>query len=219
MSLNVFAQDLQDYEKSPVFPECESVSIQDLKTCFNQQVAQFVYHNFIIPQIVTDDNYNGNIVVLFEVGANGNFVVLYVDAIYNELKTEANRVFAALPKIKPATYNGRPTYKQYSYTIKIPLEAPNNDFQSVAIKKESNVISEIERQAKTEYDSINASIKSYEDLEYKSQLNIPFVHNTYARFDRNMNLLGTNSHTASKPYIFMRKCQNIMILKQRKMNY
>ncbi len=202
MSLNVFTQDLQDYEKSPVFPECESVSIKELKTCFNQQVAQFVYHNFNIPQIVTDDNYNGSIVVLFEVDANGNFVVLYVDAIYNELKTEANRVFATLPKIKPATYNGKPTYKQYSYTIKIPLEAPNNDTQSVAIKNESNAISEIERQAKTEYDSVNASIKSYEDLEYKSQLNIPFVHNTYARFDRNMNLLGTNSHTASKPYIY-----------------
>jgi len=202
VSLNVFTQDLQDYEKSPVFPECESVSIKELKTCFNQQVAQFVYHNFNIPQIVTDDNYNGSIVVLFEVDANGNFVVLYVDAIYNELKTEANRVFATLPKIKPATYNGKPTYKQYSYTIKIPLEAPNNDTQSVAIKNESNAISEIERQAKTEYDSVNASIKSYEDLEYKSQLNIPFVHNTYARFDRNMNLLGTNSHTASKPYIY-----------------
>ena len=202
VSINVFAQDLQDYNKSPVFLVCESESIQDLKACFNQQVAQYVYQNFNIPQIVTDENYTGRIVVLFEVDADGNFVVLYVDAIYNALKAEANRVFAALPKIKPATYNGKPTYKQYSYTIKIPLEAPTTDAQSVAIKNESNAISEIERQAKIEYDSVNASIKTYEDLEYKSQLNIPFVHNTYARFDRNMNLLGTNSHTGSKPYIY-----------------
>jgi hypothetical protein len=202
ISLNVFAQDLQDYEKHPVFPVCESEDIQNLKACFNNQVTQYVFQNFNVPQIVTDENYTGSMVVLFEVDTNGNFVVLYVDAIYEHLIAEANRVFSGLPKIKPATYNGKPTYKQYSYTINIPLKDPSIKSQSDTIKDKPNAISEIERQAKTEYDSVNASIKSYEDLEYKSQLNIPFVHNTYSRFDRSMNLLGTNSHTASKPYMY-----------------
>ena len=39
-------------------------------------------------------------------------------------------------------------------------------------------------------------------FEYKSQLNIPFTHQYYARFDRQLNLIGSNSHTASKPFIY-----------------
>ena len=60
----------------------------------------------------------------------------------------------------------------------------------------------LERQAKKEYDSINKSLVTYEDLEYKSQLNIPFTHQGYSKFDRNLNVVGTNSHTASKPFIY-----------------
>ncbi len=197
-SLHVFAQDLSEYEKSPIFPECETQPIDNLKDCFFEHISQYVFNNLKIPQIVLDDNYKGSIVVLFEVDTKGNFIVLYVDAIYEELKTEAKRVFSKLPKIKPATYNGNPTYKQYSYQIKIPLE----DSSIKKINEESNTISEIVRQAKTEYDSLNTTIIEYQDLEYKSQLNIPFTHSAYSRFGRNMNLVGTNSHTASRPFMY-----------------
>jgi len=202
VSLNMFAQDLSEYEKPPVFPECANQSISSLKDCFNNQVSQHIYSNFKVPQIVNGENYEGSVVVLFEVDANGDFIVLYIDAIYDELKTAARLVFAELPKIRPATYNGKPTFKQYSYEIKIPLVDPARDMESISIKSETNSISEIEKISKTEYDSISSSIKPYEDLEYQSQLNIPFTHTEYARFDRNINLVGTNSHTASKPYMF-----------------
>ena len=203
VQINIFAQDIAEYEKSPVFPECETQSIQSLKSCFNQKVTQFVFSNFKVPQIVTDENYIGDIVVLFEVDVEGNFVVLYVDAIYDELKTEAKRLFGELPKIKPATYNGRAIYKQYSFQIKIPLVEPtSNQLNENNLKTNTNTISEIERQAKKEYDSINTSLVPYEDLEYKSQLNVPFTHQGYSKFDRNLNLVGTNSHTASKPFVY-----------------
>ena len=202
VSLNMFAQDLSEYEKPPVFSECANQSISSLKDCFNNQVSQHIYSNFKVPQIVNGENYEGSVVVLFEVDANGDFIVLYIDAIYDELKTAARLVFAELPKIRPATYNGKPTFKQYSYEIKIPLVDPARDMESISIKSETNSISEIEKISKTEYDSISSSIKPYEDLEYQSQLNIPFTHTEYARFDRNINLVGTNSHTASKPYMF-----------------
>lgn len=201
-SLNIVAQDLSEYEKSPVFPECKNQSIENLKACFYEQISKFVYNNFDIPQIVKDESYNGNIVVLFEVDAKGNFVVLYVDAIYDELKTAVKQVFSKFPNITPPTYNGNPTYKQYSYQIKIPLEDPSISVHNNDIKNESNTISEIVRQAKTEYDSLNATISTYQDLEYKSQLNIPFTHNAYARFGRNIDIIGTNSHTASKPFVY-----------------
>lgn len=203
IQINVFAQDIAEYGKPPVFRDCETQTIESLKSCFNQKVSQFVYNNFKIPQIVTDENYKGDIVVLFEVDAKGNFIVLYVDAIYDELKTEAKRIFGELPKIKPATYNGRATYKQYSFQINIPLTDPAlTQLNDNNLKENENKISEIERQAKKEYDSINNSIVPYENLEYKSQLNIPFTQQYYSKFDRNINLVGTNSHTASKPFVY-----------------
>ena len=203
IQLNIFAQDIAEYEKPPVFPECETQTFESLKTCFNQKVSQFIFNKFKVPQIVTDENYKGDIVVLFEVDAKGNFIVLYVDAIYDELKTEAKRVFGELPKIKPATYNARPIYKQYSFKIDIPLVNPKSSkLNENNLKTDAYKISEIERQAKKEYDSISSSLVSYEDLEYKSQLNIPFTHQGYAKFDRNLNVIGTNSHTASKPFIY-----------------
>src|SRR5690606_16016581 len=53
-----------------------------------------------------------------------------------------------------------------------------------------------------ELDSINQNIRKYQDLEYSSQVNIPFTHQYYSRFDKNMNRLGTNSHTAAKPFVY-----------------
>ena len=198
LQFKLVAQDEATYEKPPVFSECESQDISTLKDCFYNQLSNYIFTNFKVPEIVNDENYIGDIVVLFEVDANGNFVVLYVDAVYDELKTAAKLVFSELPKIKPATYNGNPTFKQYSYRIKIPLVDPSQQTSNESIKE---TINEIEK-AKTEYDSISNSLQEYTNKEFKSQLNIPFTHQYYAKFDRNLNLVGTNSHTASKPFLY-----------------
>ncbi len=194
----VFAQDTNEYEKPPVFPKCESQDITNLRKCFFDELSQHIYTNYQVPQIVNDENYNGELVVLFEVDAEGNFVVLYVDAIYDELKSAARDVFMLLPKIQPATYNGNPTYKQYSYTIKIPLVDPALITETT---EASQSVNEIER-AKTEYDSVTKSLVPYTNKEFQSQLNIPFTHQYYAKFDRNLNSVGNNAHTASKPFLY-----------------
>jgi hypothetical protein len=199
MQLQLVAQDIAQYEKPPVFPECESQDFSNLKTCFYNQLTLHIFNNFKVPNIVAEENYQGDIVVLFEVDTEGNFVVLYVDAIYDELKTAARLVFAEIPKIQPATYNGNATYKQYSYKIAIPLKDP------VSINAEAQAktlpLNEIER-AKREFDSVSNSLVPYTNKEFKSQLNIPFTHQYYAKFDRNINLVGTNGHTAAKPFLY-----------------
>ena len=202
LQITVFAQDITDYEKPPVFLECENQDVANLKSCFYNQLSQFVFTNFKVPQVVQDENYNGEVVVLFEVNAEGNFVVIYTDAIYEELKEEAKRVFGELPKIKPASYNGITTFKQYSYHIKIPLISPKEQVLQIEVAKNENQISELEQLSKSEYDKVNTSLKTYQDKEFSSQLNIPFTHQAYSKFDRNINLIGTNSHTASKPFIY-----------------
>jgi hypothetical protein len=202
IQLNGFSQNANTYEKPPVFPGCETESFENLKACFNNKINQFIFENFKVPQVVADDNYKGDVKVLFEVDKDGKITVVYVDAVYDELKEEAKRVFNELPKVEPSTYNGKPTYVQYSIGIKIPLINPatieTTAEQKAAIKK----VQDLNEIVSQEYDSINKSIVKYEDLEYSSQLNIPFTHHYYARFDSNMNGLGTNSHTAVKPFVY-----------------
>ena len=153
-----------------------------------------------LPQIVIDEAYKGDVQVLFEVNKKGEFKVIYLDAIYDELKEESKRVFELLPNVKPATYNGKPTFVQYSIGIAIPLIEPVRELD----KPTETQLTEKDKLNATlsnEYDAVNDELKPYEKLEYTSELNIPFTHTYYARFDDEMNALGTNSHTGAKPFI------------------
>ncbi|WP_142784961.1 energy transducer TonB [Changchengzhania lutea] len=196
---NTFSQNIDFYEKPPVFPSCEYIDILVLQACFDTQVYETIYDNFKVPNIALEDNYKGEMVILFEVDKEGRFRVVYVDAMYQELKEEAIRVFALFPKIQPATYNGRATFKQYSIPINIPLVRQSVITQQLS--KTNKGVVDIQH-AITELDSINESLIEFTNNRYSSQLNIPFVHDDYARFDRQMNSVGTNSHTASKPFLY-----------------
>ena len=197
-----YTQTLLTYEKSPVFQQCDSVAVDQLKSCFNFTLNTFIYENFEIPQIVSDESYVGNVKILFEVNKEGEFKAIYTDAIYEELKTESKRVFDLLPKIQPATYNGNPTFVQYSISIAIPLTQPVEE-----ILKPTDEIKLTEKDSlnailSNEFDNVDKAITDYEKLEYSSELNVPFTHSYYARFDDEMNAIGTNSHTAAKPFVY-----------------
>ncbi len=193
MHLCGYSQDFLDYEKPPVFPNCDTEIVSDLKNCFLNELSQFISTNFVVPNNVDENNYKGEVVVLFEVDAQGRFVVIYIDAFYDELKEEVKRVFALLPSIKPATYNGITTFKQYSYHIQIPLINSTNQLIQKTQQESSNLY---------EFESINTATLTYQNKEFSSQLNIPFTHQGYAKFDRHLNMIGLNSHTAAKPYIY-----------------
>jgi len=200
-SLLSYAQNVSTYEKPPVFSQCDSIAIAELKACFNYTLNGFIFKNFQVPQIVSDEDYKGNVQVLFEINKDGAFQVLYVDAIYDELKAESKRVFSILPKIIPATYNGKPTFVQYSISIAIPLEEPLKQ-TTKAVDSNKPSPDEINKTLSDEFDKVDHELKPYEKLEYSSELNIPFTHSYYARFDYEMNAIGTNSHTAAKPFVY-----------------
>ena len=196
---NSYAQNNSYNEKPPVFSNCETVEIDALQKCFDKNIYARIYGNFKVPQKAINENYRGEVVVLFEVDTTGQFKVIYVDAMYEELKTEVKRVISIFPKVKPATYNGRPTYKQYSIPIKIPLVN-----KAVVTKDLAEVgeVSKLEQASQAEYDRVNNDLQAFENKRFSSQLNIQFTHSDYSRFDRNMNLIGINSHTASKPFVY-----------------
>nr|WP_321230630.1 gliding motility protein RemB [uncultured Psychroserpens sp.] len=200
----ITAQEVSSFEKSPIFPECESQPIDELKVCFNNKINAFIFQEFKVPEIVNDDSYKGEIKVLFEVDKEGEISVLYIDAVYDELKEETKRIFDSLPKITPGTYNGKPTFYQYSLGIKIPLVDPS-EIQTQQAKAKTidlSTAANLNADVSDEYKNVKDSIVKYEKLEYSSQLNIPFTHNYYSRFDQEMNGLGTNSHTAAKPFTY-----------------
>ena len=199
VQFNSYSQNNLFTEKPPVFPNCDNVAIDSLQNCFDKTVFKLIYENFKVPEIVNKENYKGKLVVLFEVDTLGQFKVIYTNAIYDELKEEAKRVFTQIPIIKPATYNGRKTFKQYSIAIKIPLVDQNVLLQETEKIKE---ISKLEEASKNEFDDVNSSLNAFENTAFNSQLNIQFTHSDYSRFDRHMNLIGTNSHTASKPFVY-----------------
>ena len=187
-------------ERFPVFPSCESLQSAALENCFYREVQDFVFNNFKVPENLKQSNYKGSVIVLFEVDDTGTFKVQYVDAIESSLVDESKRVFAKLPKISPPTYNGKPTYAKYTIKIAIPLLSA----AEIQAQKEAEALAEKEATLKTkgltEFDSI--AYKKFENPQFESHLNIPFSHSLYSQFDDEMNQVGANNHTASKPYTY-----------------
>lgn len=198
-SIYVQAQKASEREQFPVFQDCEGKQSKELEACFYNQLQDFVYNNFKVPQDVQSKNYTGNVIVLFEVDTVGGFKVLYVDAVDNALKEEAKKVFSKLPKVKPATYSGNPTYAKYTIRIAIPLEKPSE----VNLAKKEEKINSLDRDRSKELTELDSIVyKKFDNPQLTSTLNIPLSHSYYAQFDRAMNQVGANNHTASKPFTY-----------------
>ncbi len=184
-------------EMFPIFPNCENLDGKKLENCFYKEVQDFVFNNFQVPENLKQNNYKGEIKVLFEVDASGEFKIIYVSAVHEELSEEAKRVFGKFPKIKPSTYNGKATYSKYTISIAVPLKsAAQIEAEALAA---AEILKPIEKPM-TELDSI--VYKKYNNPEFESHLNIPFSHSYYAQFDAEMNQVGSNNHTASKPFTY-----------------
>tara|TARA_R110000868_G_scaffold144149_1_gene362876 strand:- start:1688 stop:3811 length:2124 start_codon:yes stop_codon:yes gene_type:complete len=184
-------------ERFPVFPKCQNLESVALESCFYNEVQDFVFQNFVVPENLIKNNFRGTIKVLFEVDSNGVFKVIYVNAVDDALIQETKRVFGKFPKISPSTYNGKAVYSKYNSTISIPLKS-SETIASEALAK-AEIIQNNTKQL-TELDSI--VYKKYKNPEFESNLNIPFSHSYYAQFDGAMNQVGSNNHTASKPYTY-----------------
>ena len=190
-------------EKFPVFPSCEGLQFQSLETCFYNEVQDFVFNNFKVPENLKQNNFKGNVLVLFEVTDTGNFKVMYVDAIDESLVAESKKVFEKLPKIKPATYNGKETYAKYTIKIAIPLQS----VAQLQAQKEAEALAE---KNATMYKSNTRELSELKDMKFtkfenpqlQSHINIPFSHSYYSQFDDKMNQVGANNHTGSKPYAY-----------------
>jgi len=192
------AQTVNNYEKYPVFPACEMTQISELPECFKQNVQNTFSLAFKMPEVIIKDNYKGRMDILFEVTKEGGFKVIYANAAYAELKEEVEKVFGGFPVIRAATFDGKSVYTQYAMQVLVPsLEWVKTKVDTEKTKEPRNML----EAAAMEYDSI-VNLGGGNTKQYKTGLNIPFTHQNYAKFDYNINVLGTNSHTAAKPYSY-----------------
>lgn len=200
--LALFAQENKSVEQFPVFSECESLNGNQLDACFYNHVQQHVYSNFKVADNLTQNKYQGIVIVLFEVNEKGVFKVQYVDSNEADLIEEAKRVFGLFPTVQPPTFNGKPTYSKYTVRIGIPLKNPAEIVAKIPVENQikNNSSEKIKEKEFPEYDQI--VYKKFNIPQFESHLNIPFSHSYYAQFDDEMNQVGTNNHTASKPYSY-----------------
>ncbi|WP_373057868.1 gliding motility protein RemB [Zunongwangia sp. H14] len=208
-SNTLFCQEvISGSELPPVFPECENVVFQQRSICFRNNLKDLVLNNFVVPQSLMEKGYEGTMVVLFEVTREGRFEIIYIDAAYNELKEEMERVFNSLPRVQPATYNGKPTYMQFRMPVKIPLDR-HVEPQVIPLRTEKDepIIPNEKPQVEAQDEKVLEEYDLIEPIEFtnpglESHLNIPLSHELYTRFDAQMNRIGTNTHTGSKPFLY-----------------
>ena len=101
-----FAQESYKYVIVPkrfsIFNEDNRFNLNTLtKSFFESQGFQVYFASDILPEEL----------------AKNRCLALYVDANEEKLAVESRRVFAMMPRVEPATYNGKVTYSKY--TIKI----------------------------------------------------------------------------------------------------
>ncbi len=193
----------QSADQFPKFPECENLTGAALEGCFNNQVQDFVYRMFQVPADLKQKEYKGSMLVLFEVDDKGTFKTIYIDANEDQLVQEVKRVFGQFPKISPPTFNGKPTYAKYTLKINIPLKsaadiAAEAEVVRVAASKNYTKNKDVELK---EFDSI--VYHKFDNPKFESSISIPFSHSYYAHFDAAINQVGTNNHTAVKPYSYV----------------
>ena len=184
----------------PKFKNCESLFKKELENCFYNNVQDFVYNNFKIPQSLVD--YKGNVIVLFEVDATGKFKTIYIDSNQILLQKESQTVFDALPQIVPPTFNGNPTYAKYTIKIEIPLKS-SQQIASEKLADKTKFESSLDYKRNKELTEFEDIVyKKFENPQYKSRLNVLFSHSLYAQFDQSLNQVGSNNHTGSKPFSY-----------------
>lgn len=190
-------------EKMPVFEACATLLQNEQERCFFTEVKKHVHTSFVMPEQFQNSDFKAEIITVFAVDEKGRLLTLFVDAPYAELKDEMERVFELFPLIQPATFNGKPTYSKYTLKFVVPFGAKllgeeSGVFSSPAPPESKLIIDKDGFENEFE----NMGYVKYESPKYESTYNIPFSHSLYAQFDDEINHIGNNNHTASKPLTY-----------------
>ncbi|WP_420602896.1 energy transducer TonB [Flagellimonas sp.] len=110
-------------ENVPVFPGCEVYETEkERKACFNQMVLEHVKKTFRYPQAALEMRISGKVFVQFEIDSNGRVGNIQRRGPDRLLEKEAERIIAALPKVKPGVQRGKPVKVRYAIPISFTIQ-------------------------------------------------------------------------------------------------
>lgn len=109
-------------ENAPVFPGCESLLADELKTCFNTKMTEFITKNFNL-KLAEELGLTGlnEIKAFFKINAYGDIIDINVNASIVNLGNEFVRVINLMPKLRPGLQRGKPVTVHYYMPFKFDL--------------------------------------------------------------------------------------------------
>ncbi|MEL6974784.1 MAG: energy transducer TonB [Bacteroidota bacterium] len=110
-------------ENAPVFPGCETCPTEEeRRACFNQKVQQHIRENLVYPEAALEMRITGRVFLKFVIDANGRVSGIQKRGPDRLLENEAERIIAALPKMKPGMQRGKPAKVNYSIPINFQVQ-------------------------------------------------------------------------------------------------
>lgn len=109
----------------PVYPGCERVGSarKEQFACLNQMIQTLIARNVRYPEMARQQVIQGKVWIAFVIDTEG-----YADEVWVErsvdplLDAEALRVMKMLPRMKPATVDGKPVNLRYTIPINFRLK-------------------------------------------------------------------------------------------------
>jgi TonB family protein len=109
----------------PVYPGCESAgSTREAQfSCLNRMIQTLIARNVRYPEMARQQLMQGNVWIAFVIDTEG-----YADEVWVQrsvdplLDAEALRVMKMLPRMKPATVDGKPVNLRYTIPINFRLK-------------------------------------------------------------------------------------------------
>ncbi|RRO20271.1 gliding motility protein RemB [Flavobacteriaceae bacterium 14752] len=188
----------------PLFESCsENANELEQKQCFESTFKTYLF-NLLENSKDQTEGQPSQVGLIFDVDKEGQFNLIFVNAENESIKSIFKKAFDQLPQVKPSKIYGKPTFMQFNMDLVYPPKQQNTPIDSLDknTNKEKSNLTESLIKAKQEFDEIENETKTYDGELFSSYAYIPLSHEIYNRFDREINLIGTNSHTAQKPFTY-----------------
>ena len=109
-------------EDVPVYPGCENVEKDQLRTCFQDKINKHILKNFRYPEIAQEMGIQGRVYVNFVISKEGNITNIKIGGPDKNLEKEAHRIISLLPNITPGKQRGKPVNVPFSIPIVFKLQ-------------------------------------------------------------------------------------------------
>ena len=103
-------------DKGPVYPGCETISKDELKSCYNVKIVEYLKKNFRYPFIAKVNGIEDRIYIDYTISTDGEIINIKLESEWTTnpgekensffLAQEAGRLISELPKFKPGEKDG-----------------------------------------------------------------------------------------------------------------